>query len=126
MIHDFNDGTVAWTDWNILLDEQGGPNHARNFCFAPVHANTETGELIYTPAYYYIGHFSRFIRPGAKRVSTVASRSQLLSTSFVNEDGSLITVVMNRSDAPVTYRLFVAASSATGTIPARAIQTLVY
>ena len=36
MINDFNDGTVGWTDWNILLDEQGGPNHVGNFCFAPV------------------------------------------------------------------------------------------
>ncbi|MEJ0080259.1 MAG: hypothetical protein WDM78_04710 [Puia sp.] len=43
MINDFNDGTVAWTDWNILLDEQGGPNHVGNFCFAPVHADLKKG-----------------------------------------------------------------------------------
>jgi len=55
MINDFNNGTVGWTDWNILLDENGGPNHVENFCFAPMHANTKTGELIYTPSYYYIG-----------------------------------------------------------------------
>ena len=47
MINDFNNGTVGWTDWNILLDERGGPNHVENFCFAPVHANTKTGELTY-------------------------------------------------------------------------------
>ena len=45
MINDFNNGTVAWTDWNILLDETGGPNHVGNLCFAPVHGNTKTGEL---------------------------------------------------------------------------------
>src|SRR5690606_29762665 len=61
MIHDFNTGMAGWTDWNILLDELGGPNHVGNFCFAPIHANTVTGELIYTNAYYYIGHFSKFI-----------------------------------------------------------------
>ena len=66
MIHDFNNGTVGWTDWNILLDENGGPNHVGNFCFAPVHADTRTGELTYANSYYYIGHFSKFIRPGAK------------------------------------------------------------
>ena len=60
MINDFNNGTVGWTDWNILLDEKGGPNHVGNFCFAPVHADTKTGELIYTPSYYFIGHFSKF------------------------------------------------------------------
>jgi glucosylceramidase len=126
MINDFNNGTVGWTDWNILLDEKGGPNHVGNFCFAPVHANTATGELTYTPSYYYIGHFSKFIRPNAKRVSTVSSRSQLQSTSFVNSDGTIVTVVMNQSDAPVTYRLIVGTQSAEQTIPARGIQTLMY
>src|SRR5437763_1414025 len=67
MINDFNNGTEAWTDWNVLLDETGGPNHVNNFCFAPLHADTKTGRLIYTNAFYYIGHFSKFIRPGAKR-----------------------------------------------------------
>lgn len=67
MISDFINGTVCWTDWNILLDEKGGPYHVANFCFAPVHADTQTGELIYTNTYYYIGHFSKFIRPVQKK-----------------------------------------------------------
>jgi glucosylceramidase len=46
----------GWTDWNILLDQNGGPNHVGNFCFSPIHGDTRTG-LIYTPSYYYIGHF---------------------------------------------------------------------
>jgi glucosylceramidase len=57
MINDFNSSVVGWTDWNILRDERGGPNHVQNFCFAPIHANTKTGILTYTPTYYYIGHF---------------------------------------------------------------------
>jgi glucosylceramidase len=77
MIHDFNNGTVGWTDWNILLDQNGGPMW---FCFSPIHGDTRTGALIYTPS-YYIGHFSKFIGKSAKRIS-VASRSQLLTTSF--------------------------------------------
>ena len=60
MINDFNNGMVGFTDWNILLDETGGPNHVQNFCFAPVHGDTRTGKLTYTNAYYYIGHFSKF------------------------------------------------------------------
>ncbi len=74
MINDFNDGAVAWTDWNILLDEHGGPNHVGNFCYAPVHADTRTGQLIYTNAYYYIGHFSKFVKPGAKRIAVSTNR----------------------------------------------------
>ncbi len=126
MINDFNNGTVAWTDWNILLDEKGGPNHVSNFCFAPIHADTKTGELIYTPSYYYIGHFSKFIRPNAKRVSTMVSRSTLLSTSFQNTDGKIATVVMNRSNKQITYNLYIASDKVTVTIPAHSIQTLVY
>ncbi|WP_298151680.1 glycoside hydrolase family 30 protein [Flavobacterium sp.] len=126
MINDFNNGTVGWTDWNILLDQTGGPNHVSNFCLAPIHADTTTGELIYTPSYYYIGHFSKFIRPDAKRISTVASRSQLLSTSFLNTDGKMVTVVMNQSNAAVPYNLVISNKKATMEIPAHAIQTLVY
>lgn len=126
MINDFNNGTVGWTDWNILLDQNGGPNHVGNFCFAPVHADTNTGELIFTPSYYYIGHFSKFIRPDARRVSTAVSRSSLLSTSFINTDGKMVTVVMNQSDDKITYNLFVGAEKTVVEIPAHAMQTLIY
>jgi glucosylceramidase len=125
MINDFNRGTVGWTDWNILLDETGGPNHVGNYCFAPVHADTRSGELIYTPSYYYIGHFSKFIRPNARRVSAVSSRSHLLSTSFLNEDGVLVTVVMNQSDERISYKLCVGDQLVQETILPHSIQTLV-
>jgi glucosylceramidase len=126
MINDFNAGTVGWTDWNILLDENGGPNHVGNFCFAPIHADTRTGELIYTPAYYYIGHFSKFVRPGAHRVSTTTSRSHLLATSFINPDGSVATIVMNQSDTEIPYNFMVGADEVKLVSPARSMQTLVY
>ena len=126
MINDFNNGTVGWTDWNILLDENGGPNHVNNFCFAPLHADTKTGELIYTPSYYFIGHFSKFIGEGAKRISSVASRSQLLTTSFLNKNGKVITVVMNQSDKKINYNLCIGTKASAITILPHAIQTLVY
>ncbi|WP_323813171.1 glycoside hydrolase family 30 protein [Cellvibrio sp. NN19] len=124
IINDFNSGAVAWTDWNILLDNKGGPNHVGNFCFAPIHENN--GELIYTPTYYYIGHFSKFIRPDAKRVSAVPSRSVLQTTSWLNADNSLITVVMNSGDSAVDYRLYIGDKETRVSIPAHAMQTLVY
>ncbi len=126
MIKDFNNGTVGWTFWNVLLDETGGPNHVNNFCFAPIHADTKKGTLIYTPTYYYIGHFSKFIRPNAKRVSTVTSKSHLLSTSFLNEDGSMVTVVMNQSTDTIKYKLYIDSKAVEETILPHAIQTLVY
>lgn len=126
MINDFNNGTSGWTDWNILLNENGGPNHVQNYCFAPVHADTKTGELIYTPSYYYIGHFSKFIRPNAKRVSTSVSRTQLQSTSFMNENGEVVTVVMNQTNEKINYRLYVGRDAVTETILPHAIQTFIY
>jgi glucosylceramidase len=126
MINDFNNGTVAWTDWNILLDETGGPNHVNNLCFAPIHADTRTDELIYTPSYYYIGHFSKFIRPGAKRVSTVSSRSILEATSFINDGGKMVTIIMNSTDKNIKYKMYVNSKSVSMEILPHAMQTLVY
>jgi len=125
MINDFNNGTVAWTDWNILLDENGGPNHVGNFCFAPVHGNTKTGKLIFTNSYYYIGHFSKFIRPGAKRLSTGTTSNQLSATSFMNEDGSIAIVAMNDGDKPLDYFLTVDGKTAKLSMPEHSIQTII-
>jgi len=107
MISDFNNGAVAWTDWNILLDETGGPNHVGNFCFAPVHADTRDGSLHYMNSYYYIGHFSKFVRPGAQRIICSSNRAQLLTTGFINPDGTIAIIVMNPSTNKVEYRMYV-------------------
>jgi len=126
MINDFNNGTVGWTDWNVLLDEKGGPNHVGNFCFAPVHADTKTGELTYLSSYYYIGHFSKFIQPGARRIASSPSRSQLLSTAFLNPDGKVTVVVMNPSDKPANYWLWLNGNAAEVNGLPHSIQTLVF
>jgi glucosylceramidase len=126
MINDFNNGTVAWTDWNVLLDETGGPNHVKNFCFAPLHADTKSGRLLYTNAFYYIGHFSKFIRPGARRVASSPSRSSLQSTAFIDADGKVSVVVMNQGEKEVAYYLWVSGQAAEVKSPPRSIQTLVF
>jgi glucosylceramidase len=126
MINDFNNGTVAWTDWNILLNEIGGPNHVGNLCFSPVHGNTKTDELTFTNSYYYIGHFSKFIRPGAKRISTGTTSNNLISTGFLNTDGTIVTVVLNDSDIEISYMITLNNKTTQTKIPAHAIQTLIY
>ena len=126
MIHDFNSGAEGWTDWNILLDEKGGPNHVGNYCFAPIHADTRTGQLIYTNSYYYIGHFSKFIRPGAKRIAVAPSRSMLLVTGFKNPDGSVAVVVMNPTARAGEYHLSVGTAAVTVRSPAHSIQTVMF
>jgi glucosylceramidase len=125
MINDFDSGAEGWTDWNILLDERGGPNHVGNFCFAPIHADTRTGKLIYTNSYYYIGHFSKFIRPGARRIVAAPSRSMLLATAFLNPDGTVVVVAMNATAKAGDYNVVVgSASVAVKSLP-HSIQTLV-
>jgi glucosylceramidase len=93
---------------------------------APIHADTRTGELIYTNSYYYIGHFSRFIRPGARRIAAAPSRSMLLSTAFVDEDGSVAVVVMNPTDQAGQYHLTVGQAAVTITARPHSIQTVVF
>jgi glucosylceramidase len=125
MINDFNNGTVGWTDWNILLDETGGPNHVQNFCYAPIHADIRTGKLIYTNSFYYIGHFSKFIRPGAKRITSSASKSVLSTTAFQNPDGKIVVVVMNSGDKKVPYFLWMDKKAAPTVSMPHSITTLV-
>jgi glucosylceramidase len=126
MINDFNSGAVGWTDWNVLLDDEGGPNHVGNFCFAPIHADTKTGELTYINSYYYIGHFSKFIRPAARKIACSPSRSALLATAFVNPDRTVSTVVMNKTDQKIPYFLWVDGNAAEVSSLPHSIQTLVF
>jgi glucosylceramidase len=125
MINDFNSGTSGWTDWNILLDENGGPNHVGNYCFAPVIADTKTGKLIYTNAYYYLGQFSKFVKPGAQRVAASSSRDRLASTAFVNADGKLVVVVMNYTDDKIPYFLWIKGKAAQVNALPHSIATLI-
>jgi len=125
MINDFNSGAIAWTDWNIILDETGGPNHVGNFCFAPIHADTRNGTLYYMNSFYYIGHFSKFIHPGAKRIVSSSNRAQLLTTAFLNKDGSIAVIVMNKTNEKFAYRLYIGTKAVELVSLPHSIQTLV-
>ncbi len=114
IIGDFNNFTAAFCDWNLLLSEKGGPFHNRSAkttacagvvfedksqgCYAPVIFDTATRKLIFTPIYYYIGHFSKYIRPGAKRIATTKYCEQIYTIAFKNPDDSIVLIMMNRAD----------------------------
>ncbi len=111
---DFNNFTSAFCDWNILLNEVGGPFHNRDKkpkegekliyenkgigCYAPILYGTEKKELVYTPIYYYIGHFSKYVKREAKRIATTKYCDDIKTCAFENPDGSLVTVIANVSD----------------------------
>ncbi|RPD45117.1 glycoside hydrolase family 30 protein [Paracnuella aquatica] len=126
LVNDFNAGTVAWTDWNVLLDETGGPNHVGNFCYAPIIADTRNGQVHYTNSFYYLGHFSKFIQPGAKRVAASSNRDVLQTTAFVNPNGQVVVVVLNTTDQALPYRLWVKGQAAETLSQPHSIMTLLF
>ncbi|QDU33235.1 O-Glycosyl hydrolase family 30 [Poriferisphaera corsica] len=126
MINDLNNHTVGWVDWNLVLDETGGPNHVGNLCSAPIIADTEKQELIFQSSYYYIGHFSRFIEAGAKRVLCSTCDREIHATAMVNPDGECVVVVMNQKDEAKAVELRGVSDEMIGfELPAHSIATFV-
>ncbi len=125
IIGDLRNWVCGWIDWNIVLDTRGGPNHVGNFCDAPVLVDTATGEVHYQNSFYYIGHFSRFVRPGARCIDSQVGPVELQSVAFLNPDGSLVAAVLNATDAPIEFTLINGSESLVCRIPAHAMQTYV-
>ena len=102
MIGDFNNWTSAWMDWNLYLDKYSGPQIAGNPCAAPIILDEEKQEMILMSSYYYIGHFSRYIKRGANNLGIVidkeAVQKGLESCAFRNPDGEIVIVMMNVSE----------------------------
>lgn len=107
IIGNLNAGMNAFYDWNILLDETGGPNHVGNFCDAPFMYHLEEKKLEERMTLSAIGHFSRYIKPGAVRIGQSRYTGKLESTAFKNPDGNIIVVLLNREEEsiPVTLRI---------------------
>lgn len=107
LIGDLNAGMSAFYDWNLVLDENGGPNHVGNFCDAPLLYHTDTGVLEERNSLSYIAHFSRYIKPGARRIGFSRYTDAVEVTAFQNPDGSIATVLLNRTDdlLPAVIRL---------------------
>jgi glucosylceramidase len=87
----------AFYDWNILLNEKGGPNHVNNFCDAPYLFHEDTGELEHRQILNYYWHFAHFIKPGAVRIATTKYTEDLEITAWKNPDGKIIAVLLNES-----------------------------
>lgn len=103
IIGDFNAGMNGFIDWNLILDRQGGPNHVGNYCDAPVMCDVDADTIDVKLSYSYIGHFSRFIRPGARRILVSKYSPDIETTAFQNEDGGKVLVILNRSEKEVEF-----------------------
>lgn len=107
IMNDMKHHVSAWIYWNMILDQNGGPwlvsvEHGdpdNNRQHSVVIINRETGEVTYTGLYYYLAHFSKFVRPGAERIGTSGGSEQLNFAAFRNEDGSIVLNIINNGDA---------------------------
>ena len=125
IIGGLNSCLTGWIDWNIVLDDRGGPNHAENWCIAPVIARPETDEVYYTPLYHVMRHFSRYIRPGAVRIGVDCGIEGLMVTALKNPDGSIVVEILNQADRDERFSLELDAKSVEISIPGSALQTII-
>lgn len=125
MIGTLNNWVDGWVDWNMVLDRQGGPNWANNWCLAPVIVDPELDEVYFTPLYYTMVHFSRFIRPGAVRIGHSHEDEEVLVTAVQNPDESIVVLVLNQSEDSRKLEITLNGKVESLSIQGRAIQTII-
>ena len=109
----------------MVLDPTGGPNHAGNLCDAPIIADPIAQTVYYQSSFYYIGHFSKFVRPGARLIGSRAQAAVLETAAFENPDGSIVAIVLNRADRGQEMTLKMGRKSARIKSPAHSILSLI-
>ncbi|MEZ5039768.1 MAG: glycoside hydrolase family 30 protein [Saprospiraceae bacterium] len=124
MIGCLNNWVDGWIDWNMVLDKQGGPNWAKNWCVAPVIVDPDTDEVYFTPIYYTLCHFSKYIRPGAQRIGFEHADEKLMVTAAQNPDGSIALVILNQELAAKALKISLGKRHTSLSISAQAIQTI--
>ncbi len=124
MIGTLNNWVDGWVDWNMVLDRQGGPNWANNWCLAPVIVDPDQDEVYFTPLYYTMAHFSRFIRPRAVRIDHSHNDDELLVTAAQNPDGSIAVVLLNQTDEAKEISINLGGEVFSAGVQAKALQTI--
>lgn len=125
IIGDMNNWLEAFIDWNIVLDENGGPNHVGNYCDAPVIVDTKIDKVYFNSSFYAIGHFSKWIRPGAKRVHINGMDDSIQTVAFRNKDNCLATVLLNETDKNKERSINVEGETYGINLPAHSLTTLI-
>ena len=126
MIGNFNNYCNIFCDWNLVLDEKGGPNHVENFCDAPIMADTVNDEVMVRDSYYYIGHFSKYVKKGAKRIGSSSYSKDLETVAFKNPDGTVVTIVLNTTERDMAVNLHMGENTVETQAEARSISTYIF
>ena len=120
-----NSGMGAAVDWNLLLDQTGGPYHYRNNgCSAPVMVNTDTKEIQIQPMYYGVAHFSKYIPQGSTRLATSSCDRDISLTAFERPDGKIAVVVLNEAETEEHVFLRMADHTAPLVLKPRSVTTV--
>ncbi len=120
-----NNWVNGWVDWNMVLDKQGGPNWFKNWCIAPVIVDPDLDEVYYTPLFYVMAHFSKFIRPEAVRIGVDNTDPELMVTAAQNPDGSIAVIILNQHIKPKKFTIKLGTASQFISISGEALQTVV-
>lgn len=128
LIGNFNNGLASYIDWNLLLDTQGGPNHVGNYCSAPIICDAANQKIIFQPSYYFIGHFSKFVPAGSKRIAHSSFTNKLESVAFITPDEQVVVVILNsfEKDIPIVLKDVASQEVASLVIRKQSITTLLY
>lgn len=119
-----NNWVDGWIDWNMVLDTQGGPNWFKNWCVAPVIVDPDKDEVYFTPIYYTLSHFSKYIRPNAVIIGLENTDETLMATAAKNPDGSIAVVLFNEGDEAKNFTLNLGEKKIDIKIDKQAIQTI--
>ncbi len=120
-----NNWVDGWVDWNMVLDRQGGPNWFKNWCAAPIIVDPDADEIYFTPLYYTMAHFSKYIRPGAEVIGVEKTDDDLMVTAAKNPDDSIAIVIFNEGKQTKSFDLSFEGKAVNIGISGQAIQTII-
>ena len=126
MIGDFRNFCEGYLDWNLTLNEIGGPNHVGNYCDAPIVTDTLKQTLYLNSSYYYIGHFSKYIQPGSIRITSDSKETPIKHVAFLNPDYSVVCIVLNETETDYHIQIKIKQDKEQFIIQKRSISTFIY
>ncbi|XP_006030991.1 glucosylceramidase-like [Alligator sinensis] len=107
ILTNLNNYVTGWTDWNLALDLEGGPNWSKNYVDSPIIVDSSKDLFYKQPMFYHMGHFSKFLPEGSQRVGLAAEQKcyqcELEYSAFLRPDGAAVVVVLNRTPKDISF-----------------------
>ncbi len=120
-----NNWVDGWVDWNMVLDKQGGPNWFKNWCVAPVIVDVEKDDVYFTPLYYTMAHFSKFMRPGGVKIGCTINSTEVVTTAVKNPDGTIAVAIFNPTSEKQNIEIKLKDKIKNISISPKALQTVI-